>query len=207
MSGNGLIEIMLTTPDQGLTEKQRQLLQTFRDLIKKYAINIHIDKPLPTDLKEPLSCDVEHDECGAFVCCGLYVPSLNSYFGYTDTGALLRNWRPSFQLIAHNGMGDIECLRQWGMGVKDEQLVHDTMLVGHILDSSLKSYGLKDMAKRELNFIYPSYDEIVGKKGLKAVRITLDQQPLELVSKYNACDVWATWKLYESQKKQIIRYV
>lgn len=197
---------IFATSELGLSPKQAELLAIFRGLIEQHGIKIHVNEALP-EITEPISADIEHNEYGAFVCCGLYVPSLNSYFGYTDTGALLRNWRPSFQLVAHNGIGDLECLRQWGVEVKNEQLVHDTMLVGHILDSSLKSYGLKDMAKRELNFIYPSYDEIVGKKGLKAVRITLDQQPLELVSKYNACDVWATWKLYESQKKQIIRYV
>ena len=88
----------------------------------------------------------------------------------------------------------------WGINVQDKQLYWDTMLIGHIIDSSIKSYSLKDMAKRELGIIYPSYDDIVGKRGLKAERITLDKQPLELTVMYNAMDTYCTYKLYEKQR-------
>ncbi len=75
------------------------------------------------------------------------------------------------------------------------------MLIGHVLDSSLKAFGLKDMAKRELGISYPSYDEIVGKRTLKqsVERITLDKQPPRLVQLYNCMDCYATGKLREYQ--------
>lgn len=100
-------------------------------------------------------------------------------------------------------MSDIECLNIWGLRIDESKLIWDTMLIGHILDSSQKDYSLKGMAKRELAIEYPSYDAIVGKRGLKAERITLDKQPLELVSLYNACDTAVTWLLYQKQRKQL----
>jgi DNA polymerase I-like protein with 3'-5' exonuclease and polymerase domains len=105
------------------------------------------------------------------------------------------------KIICHNGVSDFECLRNWGINLKDEDLYWDSMLMGHLIDSSLKDYSLKGMAKRELGITYPSYDDIVGKKGLKTPRVTLDKQPLELVAAYNACDTYCTYKLYEKQKK------
>lgn len=77
------------------------------------------------------------------------------------------------------------------------------MLISHLIDSSLKDYGLKACAKRELGIVYPSYDDIVGKRGLKAEQVTLDKQPLELVAKYNAMDTYCTYKLYEKQIKAL----
>jgi DNA polymerase I-like protein with 3'-5' exonuclease and polymerase domains len=120
---------------------------------------------------------------------------------YTEIDAPLKLRLETCQLIMHNGVSDIECLRMWGINVRDDQLVWDTMLIAHLIDSSKKDFGLKACAKRELGIEYPSYDDIVGKRGLKAERITLDKQPIELVSKYNALDCFVTWKLYERQKK------
>ena len=150
-------------------------------------------------LNNLLATDVEHDEAGNMVGIGLYDGNRSLYF--TKATPRLKEVLESAQLICHNGVSDLECLRMWGINVRDSQLIWDTMLIGHILDSSQKDYSLKGMAKRELNILYPSYDDIVGKRGLKAERITLDKQPMELVAKYNAMDVYCTWKLYERQKK------
>ncbi len=78
------------------------------------------------------------------------------------------------------------------------------MLLGHVIDSSLKAYGLKAMAERDLGIFYPSYDDIVGKRTekQKAERITLDKQPPRLVQLYNMMDTVATYKLYEKQISQ-----
>lgn len=209
--------MIMTSPS--LSSKQQELIQTFEALIAQHGIKVEID-PIEYDIQSPAALDIEHNECGEMVGIGIYDGRRAKYFTHiTDTlfKSLLR-----LQLVAHNGVSDFECLRQWGIPIIEKQLVHDTMLVGHILDSSLKSYGLKDMSKRELGIEYPSYDDIVGKKPTKSrknpykqladalqikikekpdMRITLDKQPVELVAMYNAMDCFVTYKLYERQSK------
>lgn len=175
-------------------------------VISKTGIKIDINNSSHVALgafeAQTAALDVEHDESGEFVGCGFcFNPSIIYYF--SDL-ALLRSIPIStFRIIAHNGVTDLECLRMWGIKVQDDQLIWDTMLIGHILDSSQKDYSLKGMAKRELAIEYPSYDDIVGKRGLKAERITLDKQPMELVAKYNAIDVYVTYLIYEKQRKYV----
>lgn len=182
------------------TEKQKKLIEECDLVISREGIELYVNENLH-DTGSVVSCDIEHDECGNLVGIGLCNGGRCWY--YTRITDELRNKCESLLFVMHNGVSDIECLRMWGIHARDEQLVWDTLLVGHILDSSLKAYGLKDMAKRELGIIYPSYDDIVGKRGLKAERVLLDKQPIELVSKYNALDCFVTWKLYERQNKAI----
>ncbi len=182
---------------------QTKVIEQLDAAISKEGITYVIN---PTDTRrferQTVSLDVEHDESGGFVGCGIW--SGSGPICYFNSISVL-NGVPfdSLAIVAHNGISDIECLQIWGINVSLRQLVHDTMLIGHIIDSSLKSYSLKDMAKRECGINYPSYDDIVGKRGLKAERITLDKQPLELVAKYNALDVYSTYKLYERQRKAV----
>jgi len=173
------------------------LIDTFRGLIAQYDIKLEIN-PKVYELHSPVAVDVEHDEAGGLVGIGAYDGQRAYYWTTSHVGG----WILTADLIAHNGVTDFECLRQWGINVQDIQLIWDTMLLGHCLDSSLRSYGLKDMATRELGIIYPSYDDIVGKKTKKQshVRVTLDKQPIELVALYNCMDCVVTYKLYEKQK-------
>ena len=186
-----------------LTDKQKNLLDELNSVISQEGIEIRHNEIPDFKPGESVSIDVEHDEQGAFVGVGMYRAADCRAYYYSDIHCLLRVPISSLSLIGHNGISDIECLQTWGVQVVYEQLVHDTMLVGHLLDSSLKDYGLKGMSKRELGIIYPSYDDIVGKRGLKTERITLDKQPMELVMKYNTMDVYTTFKLYEKQNKRV----
>jgi len=184
---------------QNYTPKQQKLLSELDSAISQAGIRLDISGFVPAWGKEPLSCDIEHDEQGNLVGIGICIDKRCFY--YTKISKALKELLEESPIIAHNGVSDFECLRMWGINVRDEQLVHDTMLIGHLLDSSLKSYSLKDMARRELQVVYPSYDDIVGKRGLRKERILLDKQPLELTAKYNACDTWSTYQLYLKQKK------
>lgn len=184
-----------------LTNKQQNCIAELNSAVSKTEIKrIAINEPFPVPTDKMAAVDVEHDESGGFVGCGLYSGTGIAYY-YTSLVSLHSVCFPALNLIAHNGVSDIEILDEWGINVSYKQLVHDVYLIGHIMDSSLKSFGLKDMAKREIGVSYPSYDDIVGKRGLKTERITLDKQPLELVSAYNSLDTYCTWKLYERQKK------
>lgn len=147
-------------------------------------------------LGNPISLDVEHNEEGDLVGIGLYDGVRCLYF--TKVTPKLKETIISRDIIAHNGKSDFELLRQWGIPVLDSQLIWDTCLIGHIIDSSLKTYGLKDMAKRELGIEYPSYSDIVGKPKAK-IRRTLDKWPVSIVAAYNALDCYVTYKLYQLQ--------
>jgi DNA polymerase I-like protein with 3'-5' exonuclease and polymerase domains len=157
---------------------------------------------------QTVSLDVEHDESGGFVGCGLLVAESNRVYYFSDLSVLDCCSFTSLSIIAHNGKSDFECLNTWGLNINEEQLIWDTELIGHLLDSSLKAYGLKAMAERELGLLYPSYDDIVGRKTKKQIkeRRTLDKWPVEIVSKYNALDCYATQKLYEKQKALCQRF-
>lgn len=201
-----------------LSSKQETLLAELSRICDVYKLNIIIDsKESPIFSKSPIALDIEHDEWGNYVGCGLLnIGSTNIYY-FSSLCLLTHIDFSSMAIVAHNGKSDLEILRSWGINVSDNQLVHDTMLIGHSIDSSHKGYGLKDMAKRDLQIEYPSYEDIVGahkrksKKRPKCLqteigcceRITLDKQPVNLVAKYNALDCYATAKLYEHQTKDV----
>jgi DNA polymerase I len=176
-----------------------ELIAVFNGLIEQHKLVLVLDSP--RKFEGPWALDVEHDEQGTFVGCGLY-NGTNPVYYFSSLVSLNSCDFSAVSLICHNGRSDFECLRSWGIGVPDDRLFWDTELSGHIIDSSFKGYGLKSMAKRELGIEYPSYEDIVGKRTAKQAkeRITLDKQPLELVQKYNALDCYVTWKLYEKQR-------
>lgn len=180
---------------------ESELREIFTSLVNAHRIKLIIDPPeYVAFLPNPISVDVEHNEAGELVGVGVCNGSQCDYFTKI-TPRLIKELLQA-EIIAHNGISDLELLRTWGIPVKNEQLVWDTFLMGHILDSSLKTYGLKDMAKRELGIEYPDYSDIVGKKTAKE-RKTLDLWPVDVVAMYNACDTFSTWKLAERQKECI----
>lgn len=192
---------ILSQSPSGLSSKQTKLLDELNLCIVATGTKIVINpKDLPTF--QTVALDTEHNESGEFVGCGIYNGNGIVYY-FTDLLSLRNIPFHLLAIVCHNGISDIECLNTWGINVSDRALVWDTMLFAHIIDSSQKDYSLKGMAKRELGIAYPSYDDIVGKRGCKAVRITLDKQPVELVAAYNSMDVYSTWMLYEKQRKAL----
>lgn len=183
-----------------LSAKEQELLNELTAACEANRVEVRIDE-LPSKMDGPVSLDVEHDEAGGFVCCGMYWGVGTPVYCIFDIQLLRRIDFHSLAIIAHNGKGDLECLRQWGVDVKDSQLTWDTELLAHILDSSRKVYGLKKLALEDLSITYPSYEDIVGKRTKKQSkeRRTLDKWPVEIVSKYNALDCYVTYKIYKKQ--------
>lgn len=165
---------------------------------EKYGISVCISDDsveLPrADL--PWVIDVEDDESGGFVGCGLYCGGDVYYF--PKLSSRLDRFLESAQLIAHNGKSDLHKLRSWGVNVKSAQLVFDTMLASYVVNSTKESHGLKELSQSELQISYPAYRELVG-SGRN--RKTLAALPVELVSRYNAMDCIATHKLWQSYSR------
>lgn len=183
-----------------LSEKEQSLLDELTGVCNANNIKVCLNAPNWFYEGAMVALDVEHDEAGGFVGCGICVSGYNTVYYFSDLPLLTGINFDSLAIIAHNGKTDIECLQQWGCNVKQEQLVWDTELIAHIIDSSRKGYGLKKLAESDLCIVYPSYDDIVGKKSAK-IRRTLEKWPVSIVSLYNALDVYCTMKLYEQQVK------
>src|SRR5579859_3728630 len=183
--------------EKSLTHEET-IKQQLSDVCEKYRIKVLID-PVEFEIKSPAAVDVEHDEQGNLVGIGVYDGTNSIYF--TQITSLLSESLRSISIICHNGIGDFECLRQWGIPVSESKLGWDTMLISHIIDSSRKGYGLKKLAKEELDISYPSYDDIVGKETKKQSkeRRTLDKWPVEVVALYNGLDCFVTYQLWQKQ--------
>lgn len=135
--------------------------------------------------------DVETDEVGNFVGIGIMC-SANSVSYYSALRDDVRAYLSSISLIGHNLKFDARQLRAWGIDVKKEQLVHDTMLKSYVINTTKESHGLKELSKELLNMEWPSYRDMVGEGKNK---VTLDKQEVEKVANYCGDDCVATFRL------------
>ena len=171
--------------------------------VEKYGVTLYVNNhSLRYGMKDGVALDVEDDEQGNFVGLGIYEPSSNSVYYWSDFNLAKEVAIPKF--VAHNGVSDLTKLQKWGFKVDESCILWDTMLMEHVLDSSKHTYGLKALIS-DLGINYPHYDDIVGKKTKKQIkpRITLDKQPLELVANYCSMDCYSTYKLYEDQMRRL----
>lgn len=166
---------------------------------EKYGVKLVINPTYFIEGINGISLDVEDDEKGNFVGLGIYHPENKTCYYWTK---LILFDLPNF--VAHNGRSDISKLQKWGFKVNIENLIWDTQIFAHVIDSSRRKYGLKHLAAEDLGIVYPSYEELVGKKSSK-IHTTLDKLPIELVANYNAMDCLTTYKLYELQRNRILQ--
>lgn len=169
---------------------------------EKYGVKLYINPDWGINFYDGMSLDVEDDEAGNCIGIGMYSPELNCCYYWNDKESLrqLTFVYRTTKFIAHNGRTDIAKLQKWGFDVSEANLMWDTQIFAHLIDSSRPNYGLKALAKEELNIEYPSYEDLTGKKTSKN-HITLDKLPLEVTANYNAMDCLATYRLYEKQQK------
>lgn len=175
------------------------------DKLTVYGAELLVN-PEDYTLDETCVIDVETDECDNFVGIGIACSSDRVYyFSHFDRGLAAR--LEEVNLVGHNLKFDAKLLKLWGCDVKPQQLFADTMLMSYVIDTTKDSHGLKELSKELLKREYANYKSIVG-KGKK--KLTLDKQPLAVVSAYCAADVRCTydlWKLFEGRLSPIQRKV
>jgi DNA polymerase-1 len=159
----------------------------------KYGWNLRIDCAELPAASAPVVIDVEDDEKDNFVGVGLTFGKPDIFY-FTQLTPWLKEWLSSADLIAHAGRTDLHKLKKWGVNVRPEQLVFDTMQAAHTIDSTRRAFGLKDLSAEILDISYPDYKTLTGKGRGKR---TLDCLPTELVANYNAMDCICTWLLKE----------
>ncbi|MDZ4246571.1 MAG: DNA polymerase, partial [Dehalococcoidia bacterium] len=109
---------------------------------------------------------------------------------------LLSGTKP--QKVAHNGKFDMNVLTRYG--IEFQSMDFDTMVAACL--ASEKSLGLKDLAFRRLGLEMTPISDLIG-KGSK--QVTMDTQPIDMVSAYACADADATfrlWKLLEGEIKK-----
>jgi len=158
----------------------------------KFGVELRINPEGVPDGKTAV-VDIETDEDDHFVGVGIMCSSTVVYY-YSVLRPDLREYLGSIDLIGHNLKFDARQLRAWGVDVKAERLVCDTMLQSYVRNSTKESHGLKDLAREYLHMEWPSYHDMTGKGKAK---ITLDKQPVERVAAYCGDDCIATFRLKE----------
>lgn len=142
--------------------------------------------PLPLlDSNLPVYLDCETDEKDNFVGIGLTQDG-NDVFYLTK----LEYFKPfeKYNLIGHNLKFDAHLLHKWGIPIKPEQLIGDTMLMSYSLYGSSVSHSLKSLAKDLLNMQWSTYKEM----------ITI----VEEVTTYQKYDTWVTEDGKRRRKKR-----
>jgi DNA polymerase-1 len=166
-------------------------------MISKFNAELRIN-PESHDLSvnSPLVIDVEDDEKDGFVGIGLTQDGQTIYY-YTSLQPI-QELLEQCQLIGHNIKYDMHQLRKWKVRVLGGQILDDTYLAAHTIDS-INSNGLKPLAQKYLGMEWVEYDTLVTGKG--KAKQTLDTHPIEVVANYCGCDVLATWRLKEKFKE------
>ncbi len=166
--------------------------------VASHAASLYIDRSAKELDGTTFAMDVETDEKDNFVClCLATADTVDVFFELTDDLKLLL---VCADLIGHNIKADVQWLRKWGIAVRDNQILFDTMLAAYTLDSTLNDYGLKSLASQRIGMEYPGYKQIVGTGKKKQ---TLDQQPRDIVANYNGNDGIATFRLYKLLDSQL----
>lgn len=140
----------------------------------------------------PLTLDIETDEADNFVGGCIYDGGKVIYY-ITDKQVFTSSVK-GHPLIGYNIKSDLHWLNGIGYTALSKDILDDPMLMAYVVNSNRESQGLKEVAKEELGWTWPTYREMVGKGKTKK---TLDQQEIEKVAEYCAMDTLATYRLRE----------
>lgn len=139
-----------------------------------------------------IALDIETDELDNFVGGAIYDGTDKVYY-FTDA-TIFKSHVAGKQIVGYNVKSDLNWIRLMGLAVPSANIHSDPMIMSYVKNSNREKQGLKDVAKEELGWSWPSYKDMVGKGKAK---VTLDKHPIEEVAEYCGMDALATWRLYE----------
>jgi len=138
--------------------------------------------------------DVENYKDGGFAGLGLLEPGSKRISFFTGFDKCDYVDLCTSTLIGHVLRTDIHKLIKWGFNIDINLAHYDTALAEHLIDSTKKRYGLKELAKDKFDMAWPHYDDLM-KHG------DFDKLPIEVTANYNGMDLIATYKLWQSQNQ------
>jgi DNA polymerase-1 len=158
----------------------------------RFGAKLIIDPEPGTEvLGESIAVDVETNGADDFVGLAICSDPLVVYY-YTVLTPSLCSILSSRSLIGHNIKFDAHWLKRWGVDITPSQLVHDTMIMSYVRNSTKDSHGLKELAKEYLGMTWPTYKEMVGTGKNKT---DLSKKSVLEVANYCGCDTLATKRL------------
>lgn len=161
-----------------------------------YNARLHINKPYVLDLGKPIAFDVETDEKDNFVGVAFCQHSDDVYY-YSELRDDVRMALQAYSLVGHGARFDMDMVEKWGIPTPISHLKFDTKIASYVLNSTLPSHGLKDLAKHYLDWTWPTYKQMIHPDAEHVrTKVTLNLQPVETVARYCAMDALATWYLY-----------
>jgi len=123
-----------------------------------------------------------------------------------DLNYVLKKLKPilessDIKKIGQNLKYEYIILKNYGISLKG--LYFDTMVAAHMIDSSLQTYSLDNLARRFLDYKMISYKEVtkVNKKTISFAEVSIDQ-----ASTYSCEDADITLKLFEFLKEKLEKY-
>jgi len=189
-------------PDYRVIENKAEALRYFKRL-KKLANAVVVD--IECDIEKDIAFD--HPDRYGMLCVGFYEPVMGAVViaeelltGEDDDDvweAMAKTLRAS-KVIAHNGKFDLAGLYKY---VGPIDLWFDTMLASYCLDERPGIHGLKVIAVEHLGA--PRYDDEIDKYNPKANGYGVI--PRDVLYRYNAYDVYATWLVYEMYRDRLER--
>jgi len=123
--------------------------------------------------------------------------------------SLLQQIIDRYIIVFHNAKFDISML-QYHLGLKfHEASTHDTILMHYILDETIASHGLKDLALKFTD--YGEYDKALEEfkqdyckqMQISVKEFTYDLIPFDIICTYAAMDTAVTYELYQMFHKII----
>ncbi|HEY3081420.1 MAG TPA: DNA polymerase I [Chloroflexota bacterium] len=99
---------------------------------------------------------------------------------------------PARRFVGHHAKYDLEVLHRYGIEVAN--VAFDTMIAAFVLDTALRSLGLKDLAWTQLGLEMTPILELIG-KGKK--QIAFGDVPVEAAASYAAADADVTLRLHD----------
>ena len=101
------------------------------------------------------------------------------------------------EIVFHNATFDLHILRENGYPLNGGAIVHDTMVMMHLLNENEPSYRLKDLATKYLKAPSDNFDELFGKD------CKFNTVPLDLALAYACKDTKLTLELFLFCKKYL----
>ena len=158
-------------------------------------IPVIVNGELPT--ASLISLDLEYDEnASEIVCVGMFDGTSYYHFSSVSEPLLryLREVRWIGQDITH---AELPMLNKLYGGFSTDRIYADVKILAYVYDSTLRDWGLKNLAKKYLSVEWPKYSELKKEHKFKNIK----ELPPEVLQDYNGSDCVFTWRLWEFYKK------
>ena len=131
-----------------------------------------------------------------------YIPIIPEHLKDLDADLIIDKLKNLFTdesklKIAHNLKFDLQMLHNIGLTVNGP--LGDSMILGFLLDSNRRSYGIDQLSEHYLSIKKIPTESLIGKKG----EISMKNVPLEQLVPYACEDAYCTLKLHDHLIKQL----